>query len=471
MRVRALIVLAVLAAVVVPASTAFASYPGGSVGHDVSYPQCSPTGASTTSVGSLGGAFGIVGVNNGLPWSGNPCLGAEYAWASGRANAPALYVNTANPAPTSSHYWPTSGSRDPALCTNAASTTDAGCAYDYGWHAAADALTVQAAGLSDATTRTWWLDVETANSWNGNGTSNAADLQGAVDYLRSHGVASVGLYSTSYQWTTITGGYSSSTAAGYASAWAPEFTAQFPMTSAPVWIAGAGTAASAATACGTGFSGGQTQLAQYNDGSGYDADLACGPKAPSAPTALIARAPSGAVALSWSAPASTGGAAIMYRVYRGTASHAESVTPIASGLTSPSYTDTGRTNGTTYFYVVKAVNSAGTSPASNEVSAKPVARSFTLSLSPTSGRAVRGGSVSSAVRVQEVGPAQTVTLSARNVPAGITATFTPKTLTVSGTATMKLAVSSTRAAGTFPITVAGVGTTGTKTATYTLTIG
>jgi len=41
-----------------------------------------------------------------------------------------------------------------------------------------------------------------------------------VDYLRSHGVPSVGLYSTGSQWTGITGGYSTSTAGGYADAWA-----------------------------------------------------------------------------------------------------------------------------------------------------------------------------------------------------------------------------------------------------------
>ena len=60
--------------------------------------------------------------------------------------------------------------------------------------------------------RTWWLDVETVNSWNGDGIANAADLQGVVDLLRSKGVARVGLYSTAYQWRAITGGYTASSA-------------------------------------------------------------------------------------------------------------------------------------------------------------------------------------------------------------------------------------------------------------------
>jgi len=95
-----------------------------------------------------------------------------------------IYVNTGNPAPRSAYYWPVSGARDPALCRDSTSVTDAGCAYDYGWHAAADALAVGArAGVPK--TITWWLDVETVNSWNGDARANAADLQGMVDRLRS----------------------------------------------------------------------------------------------------------------------------------------------------------------------------------------------------------------------------------------------------------------------------------------------
>ena len=46
---------------------------------------------------------------------------------------------------------------------------------------------------------------------------------------------------------------------------------------------------------------------------------------------------------------------------------------IASGLTATSFTDTPVTNGTTYFYVVSASNSAGESPNSAQASATPAA--------------------------------------------------------------------------------------------------
>ena len=47
--------------------------------------------------------------------------------------------------------------------------------------------------------------------------------------------------------------------------------------------------------------------------------------------------------------------------------------PVASGLNSTNYTDSGLTNGTTYFYVVTLVNGQGESGPSNEASATPSA--------------------------------------------------------------------------------------------------
>ena len=107
------------------------------------------------------------------------------------------------------------------------------------------------------------------------------------------------------------------------------------------------------------------------NGAGLLSDLSGGaapaPTVPAAPTGVTATAGSMQAALSWTG--STG--ASSYTVYRGTSSGSE--TPLKSGLTTTSFTDTGLTNGTTYFYQVAAVNSAGTSPKSAEVSAVPQA--------------------------------------------------------------------------------------------------
>jgi len=87
--------------------------------------------------------------------------------------------------------------------------------------------------------------------------------------------------------------------------------------------------------------------------------------APAAPTGLTATASNASVTLSWTA--STGAAS--YKVYRRTSTSGEST--IAPSVTSPPYPDTTAINGTTYYYMVAAVNSAGTSAPSAEVSATP----------------------------------------------------------------------------------------------------
>ena len=50
----------------------------------------------------------------------------------------------------------------------------------------------------------WWLDIETANSWESSAQNNRADLEGMVSYFRHIG-AKVGIYSTARQWNPIVG--------------------------------------------------------------------------------------------------------------------------------------------------------------------------------------------------------------------------------------------------------------------------
>ncbi len=69
-------------------------------------------------------------------------------------------------------------------------------------------------------------------------------------------------------------------------------------------------------------------------------------------------------------PASSNGNVSVYRIYRGTSSGGETYLAEVNG-SSLSYTDRSVTNGVTYYYYVTAVNSAGESDKSNEVSATP----------------------------------------------------------------------------------------------------
>ncbi len=89
---------------------------------------------------------------------------------------------------------------------------------------------------------------------------------------------------------------------------------------------------------------------------------------PGAPGALTATPGNGQAGLAWTA--ATG--ANLYRVHRATVSGGP-YTTIQSNLTGTSFTNTGLTNGTAYYYVVTATNGVGEGPNSNEVSATPAA--------------------------------------------------------------------------------------------------
>jgi Pel9A-like, right handed beta helix region/Fibronectin type III domain len=87
---------------------------------------------------------------------------------------------------------------------------------------------------------------------------------------------------------------------------------------------------------------------------------------PLPPTGLAATPGNAQVTLSWNA--STGAAS--YNVKRSTTSGGPFST-IATGVTTTSFTNTNLINGTTYHFVVSAVNSAGESGNSNQASATP----------------------------------------------------------------------------------------------------
>lgn len=93
-----------------------------------------------------------------------------------------------------------------------------------------------------------------------------------------------------------------------------------------------------------------------------------GTVAPGTPSGLTATATSvSTVTLTWT-PSSN---AWSYNIYRSVTSGftPSSSNLVAQGIAGSPYTDTGLTHGTTYYYVVQAVNGAGTSSASNQASA------------------------------------------------------------------------------------------------------
>jgi hypothetical protein len=196
------------------------------VGYDISYPQCGgklPTGQ----------AFGIVGVNNGTAATTNPCLATQLSWAKKSTGGTAqpliqLYVNTANPGEVISQIttWPTSNTDKTGYNTTnpygtCTGSNDLACSWQYGWNRSVEAnidrfapAAITAGITQSVSAYTWWLDVETMNTWQSGSTNalarNTAAIEGMTAYFTSKG-AKVGLYSTAVQWNQIVGSTVSAT--------------------------------------------------------------------------------------------------------------------------------------------------------------------------------------------------------------------------------------------------------------------
>ena len=102
---------------------------------------------------------------------------------------------------------------------------------------------------------------------------------------------------------------------------------------------------------------------------------------PAAPVVKIGNsATSGKPMLTWNAVSG----ATSYKVYRATSQ--KGTYSLLGTVTATSYTNTGAKAGTTYYYKVKAVNSAGESAYSNVVSGKTTVTTLTMGHSSTSGK-------------------------------------------------------------------------------------
>ena len=268
-RRRVLLIAAALCTGLVAGVAAPAAAATPSVGVDVSAYQGGRPWAN-------GQAFAIVAVNTGLPTGTNPSLAEQLALAAGSTGvghpAVEVYVNTANPDPTKAAWWPSSDRtrRGESVTTPFGRCTGgmtAACSYVYGTSLAADDLQIR--GVPAGAASRWWLDVEVANSWDGDTRRNRAVLEGMTRRFTRAGQR-VGLYALSHEFRDLIG----------------SVPAKSPLTPLPTWLAGAADQQHAATVCTRApLTRGRTLLVQWLAPSGtdkYDYDLACAdlPKKP-----------------------------------------------------------------------------------------------------------------------------------------------------------------------------------------------
>ena len=96
---------------------------------------------------------------------------------------------------------------------------------------------------------------------------------------------------------------------------------------------------------------------------------------------------------------------------------------------------------------------------------------FSLSVAPGSASVAQGGSATATVSTGVTsGSAESVGLSATGQPSGVGVSFSPASVNSGGSSTLTATVGSSVAAGSYPITVKGTASTGSHTATYTLTV-
>ncbi|MGA8365966.1 MAG: glycoside hydrolase family 3 C-terminal domain-containing protein [Candidatus Acidiferrales bacterium] len=104
--------------------------------------------------------------------------------------------------------------------------------------------------------------------------------------------------------------------------------------------------------------------------SGIEIDSTASCSTPTVPSGLTATAASSSqINLSWTSSSSS--CAVTYNIFRSTTSGFTPSTSnqIATGVTTTTYSNTGLTASTTYYYLVEGTNAGGTSAASNQASA------------------------------------------------------------------------------------------------------
>ncbi len=167
-------------------------------GHDISWPQCRPDGTSSH---PATGGFAVIGLNNGRPFTANPCFADEWAWAGALPGRGAVYLNV-NAAGPVDPQWAAPG---PASCD--ATATDPGCGYNWGWHLGSFSISLLPTGPARPFV---FLDVEGDRlsgggpTWQASQAVNAAVIRGLSERLRMAGLR-IGAYSNPLDWSRIAG--------------------------------------------------------------------------------------------------------------------------------------------------------------------------------------------------------------------------------------------------------------------------
>jgi hypothetical protein len=123
-------------------------------------------------------------------------------------------------------------------------------------------------------------------------------------------------------------------------------------------------------------------------------------------------------------------------------------------------------DGVTYTVQKQFSNVAG-----NCIVSRTTTNDFSVTASPASLSVARSSSVTAAVSVSvTAGAAQSVVLGASGLPAGVTATFSPASVTTGSSARLTLSTGATTAGGTYSVVITGTGVSATRTTSVSLVV-
>jgi LysM repeat protein len=209
-------------------------YAPGSIGYDVSFPNCALQLPPSS-------PFAVIGLNGGRPFTPNPCFLAEWSAAQPPRS---VYVNTAYDDSLERHV--SADCRSAALSQPLSTAAQRG--YAVGCSEAEAALTL----LGAIEPMVLWLDVEPDNTWSGRNEVNRAAIAGYLEHVIAAAPSiRVGIYSNAKFWKEIVGDWS--------------------LPTVPEWAA---PSAVGPSGCAGSFAGGPVWLEQHVDVAG-DTNVAC----------------------------------------------------------------------------------------------------------------------------------------------------------------------------------------------------
>jgi hypothetical protein len=135
---------------------------------------------------------------------------------------------------------------------------------------------------------------------------------------------------------------------------------------------------------------------------------------------------------------------------------------VTSGSSSSMTINTGSASPGSYTVTVTGTGTAGAHATSVALTINPVQppSDFSVGVTPSSVSVTRGSSGTTTVTTSAVNAPEAVTLSASGLPSGVTASFSPTTVTAGATSTLTLTATSSAPTGTATVTVTGTATSG-----------